>query len=61
MEKGEIAHFEQFHLFPQCFPEVFFFSVLKQVYMEESVKRRSRPLYDNESKCSFQQIPEELR
>ena len=22
MEKGEIAHFEQFHLFPQCFPMV---------------------------------------
>ena len=21
--KGEIAHSEQFHLFPQCFPEVF--------------------------------------
>ena len=29
MEKGEIAHFEQFHIFPQCFPEAFFFTVLK--------------------------------
>ena len=35
MEKGEIAHFEQFHLFPQCFPKAFYFSVLKLVYMEE--------------------------
>ena len=24
VEKGEIAHFEQFHLFPQCFPKAFF-------------------------------------
>ena len=37
MEKGNIAHFEQFHLFPQCFPKGLFFSVLKQVYMEERV------------------------
>ena len=29
VEKGEIAHFEQFHLFPQCFRKAFFFSVLK--------------------------------
>ena len=29
VEKGEIAHFEQFHLFPQCFPKAFSFSVLK--------------------------------
>ena len=27
VEKGEIAKFEQFHLFPQCFPETFFFYV----------------------------------
>ena len=37
MEKGEIAQSEQFHLFPQCFPKVFFFNVLKWVYMEERV------------------------
>ena len=37
VEKGEIAHFEQFHLFPQCFPKAFIFSVLKWVYMEERV------------------------
>ena len=38
MEKGEIAHFEQFHLFPQCFPnKSFFLSVLKRVYMEKRV------------------------
>ena len=28
-EKGEIAHYEQFHLFSQCFPKAFFFNVLK--------------------------------
>ena len=38
MEKGEIAHSEQFNLFPQCFPKAFFFNVLKLVYMEERVK-----------------------
>ena len=38
MEKGKIAHFEQFHLFPQCFLRDFFFNVLNWVYMEESVK-----------------------
>ena len=38
MEKGEIAHFEQFHLFPQCFPRGFIVNVLKWVYMEERVK-----------------------
>ena len=34
MEKGEIAPFEQFHLFPQCFPIAFFFTVSKRVYMK---------------------------
>ena len=29
VEKGEIALFEQFHLFPQCFPKAFFLNVLK--------------------------------
>ena len=24
MGKGEIGHFEQFHLFPLCFPKAFF-------------------------------------
>ena len=38
VEKGEIAHFEQFRLFRQCFPKVFFLNVLKRVYMEKSVK-----------------------
>ena len=44
MEKGEIAHFEQFHLFSQCFPKAFFFNVLKRVYMEERVKNRNHCL-----------------
>ena len=39
VEKGEIAHFEQFHLFQQCFPKVFFFNVLRGVYMEEKINR----------------------
>ena len=29
VEKGEIAHFEQFHLFPQCFPKDFFFHCVR--------------------------------
>ena len=36
-KKGEIAHFEQFHLFPHCFPKAFFFCMIKLVYMEERV------------------------
>ena len=27
VEKGEIAYFEQFHLFQQCFTKAFFFNV----------------------------------
>ena len=27
VEKGELAHFEQVHLFPQCFYQAFFSSV----------------------------------
>ena len=38
VERAEIAHFEQFHLFPQCFPKAFYLNVLKRVYMEERVK-----------------------
>ena len=48
VEKGEIAHFEQFHLLPQCFPKVYFFDVLKWVYTEEKVKifsKRMAPIY----------------
>ena len=39
-EKRKIAHFEQFHLFPQCFPKAFLSNVLKwvQVYVEKMVK-----------------------
>ena len=33
VEKGEIAHFEQFHLFPQCFPNTFISNALKWVYI----------------------------
>ena len=32
VEKGEIAHFEQFHLFLQCFSKGFFFNVLKYIW-----------------------------
>ena len=38
MVNGEIAHFEQLHLFLQCFAKAFFFNVLKWVYMKERVK-----------------------
>ena len=40
MEKGEIALFNQFHLYPQCFPISIFFSVLKGVYLEERVTKQ---------------------
>ena len=30
VEKGEIAHFEQFHFFPQCFPGAFFLNVFNE-------------------------------
>ena len=38
--KGEIAHFDQFHLISLCFPKAFFSNVLKRVWvcMEERVK-----------------------
>ena len=40
VEKGEIAHFEQFHLFPQCFLKAFFSSpeheVLRVSYCDHS-------------------------
>ena len=29
VEKGEIAHFEQYHLFPQCFPKAFSLQCVK--------------------------------
>ena len=30
VKKAEIAHVEQFHVFPQCFFKAFFLSVLKR-------------------------------
>ena len=37
VEKGEIAHIEQFHLYPQCFPEAFFLKCVKMsIYGEKS-------------------------
>ena len=42
MEKGEIALFQQFHLFPKCFPKVFFFfSVLMSIYGGNGLKKNS--------------------
>ena len=32
-----LKHFQQFRVFPQCFPKAFFLNVLKLVYMEERV------------------------
>ena len=43
MGKGEIAHFEQFHLFPQCVPMAFFFSVLEWVYRGKGKEERVKP------------------
>ena len=31
-KNGEIAHFEQFHLFPQCFPKAFFQCFKMSIY-----------------------------
>ena len=44
VEKGEIAHFEQFLLFQQCFIEAFFFNELTREYMEERVRDSFIPL-----------------
>ena len=44
--KGEIAHLEQFHIYPQCFPKAFPLNVLRSVYMEESVKIRKCGLHN---------------
>ena len=41
VEKGEIAHFEQFHLFQQSFLIAFFFNLSKWVYTEERVNTAS--------------------
>ena len=46
VENGEIEHFEQFHLIPQCFPKANFFNVLKCVY--RYIEERVKPLpYDS--------------
>ena len=39
MEKGEIAHYEQFFLFPQCFQKTCNIDMLKQGLVWERVKR----------------------
>ena len=43
--KGEIARYEQFLLFPQCFQKACFQGALKGVIMWEWVKRSLRSLY----------------
>ena len=50
VEKGEIAHFDQFHLFLQYLPEAFFFffNLLEWVYMEERVHSAISYSYDHE-------------
>ena len=53
MEKSKIAHFEQFHLFPQCFPNVFLREYIWRKRLNQSlvsspvyyqVKYQTRPL-----------------
>ena len=57
MEKSEIAHSEQFHLFPQFFPKTFFFNVLKWVYMEVRVSPSfHKYIKDENGKKSFKQV-----
>ena len=47
LSRTNFAHFEQFHLLPQCFPKAFIFSVLKLVYMEERVNtKQEEPTLD---------------
>ena len=41
MGKGQITHYEQFLLFPQCFQKQFIIDVIKQVFMEKRVKYAS--------------------
>ena len=48
VEKGKTANFEQFHLFPQCFPKGFSFNVLKLVYMEGKIKLGLVAFYQRE-------------
>ena len=48
VEKDEIAHSEQFQLFPQCFPKAFFFSVLKV-----ALQILERKFYKNTKKSSL--------
>ena len=38
VKKGEIAHLEQFRLFPQCFPKAFFFNVLNEYIRRKGVR-----------------------
>ena len=40
--KGEIAHYEQFLLFSQCFQKTFAADTLKQVLVWENVKRERK-------------------
>ena len=48
VEKGEIAHLEQFHLFPQCFLKAFFLQCVK---MSEGTKNNLGWFGRGESKC----------
>ena len=45
--KGEIAHFEQFQLFPQCFPKAFFVQCVKTSIYGEKGQRDFLTLLDN--------------
>ena len=38
VEKGEIAHIKQFHLFPQCFHKAFFVNVLNEYIWRRGLK-----------------------
>ena len=52
--KGEIAQYEQFHLFPQCFHKAFFLDVIKLLYMKEKVKAtKPENVIENGPNCHF--------
>ena len=48
-QKGEIAHFEQFHIFPQCFSRVFFCKWRKVV-------QKDRKHFGKRRNCSLRAI-----
>ena len=50
VEKGKIAHFEQFHLFPQCIPKAFFLYCVKMgIYEGKGYTSPTLQIYNPQS------------